>query len=91
MAVCDIRFTWNQRKHLHQCVVIAIVANIFIGFFLCCLGIFTSFVITARLQFDERNLFELVFKTVTLYGLYIFIHNLLGVKLCYNYFHYAEG
>ncbi|XP_076240943.1 peripherin-2 [Calliopsis andreniformis] len=84
-------FTWTQRKRLHQCVIFAICANIFIGFLLFCLGLTTTFAPAAQLQFDERNLFELVFKTLTLYGLFVFIYNLLGVRLCYNYFHYAEG
>ncbi|XP_054015512.1 peripherin-2-like [Hylaeus anthracinus] len=91
MAIGDIRFTWTERKCLHRCLIIAIAANGLIGLTLFCLGMFTSFSIAGKLRLDERNLFQLAFKTLTLYGLYVFVHNLLGAKLCYNYFHYAEG
>ena len=91
MAVLDIKFTKNQRERLHRCVVLAIFANLLVGFVLFSMGMFVSFVIATKLQLDERSLFGLVFRTLTLYGLYVFAHNLVGVKLCYNYFHYAEG
>lgn len=91
MAVCDIRFTTAQRKRLHRYVVTAVLASIVIGFILFFLGIFLTFAIMTKLQFDETNLFELVAKTLSLYGFYVLVHNLIGVKLCYNYFHYAEG
>ncbi|KAK1122708.1 hypothetical protein K0M31_009152 [Melipona bicolor] len=91
MAVLDIKFTKTQRERLHRYVVLAISANLLIGFILFFMGMFVSFVITTKLRFDERSLFGLVFGTLTLYGLYVFAHNLMGVKLCYNYFHYAEG
>ncbi|CAL7938028.1 unnamed protein product [Xylocopa violacea] len=91
MAVCDIKFTKDQRRRLHRYVVLVILAGLLIGLTLFLMGMFTSFAIAAKLQFRERNLFELVFKTLTFYGLYVFVHNLLGVKLCHNYFHYAEG
>ena len=91
MAVLDIKFTKTQRERLHRCVVLAVFANLLIGFILFFMGVFVSFVITTKLRFDEGSLFGLVFRTMTLYGLYVFAHNLVGVKLCYNYFHYAEG
>lgn len=91
MAVLDIRFTRNQRKLLHRYVVLAILASLLIGLALFLMGLFVSLAISAKLQLQERNLFELVFYTLMLYGLYVFFHNLMGMKLCYNYFHYAEG
>lgn len=91
MAVLDVRLTRNQRKRLHRYVVFAILASLFIGLALFLMGLFVSIAISAKLQLEERNLFELVFYTLMLYGLYVFFHNLMGMKLCYNYFHYAEG
>lgn len=91
MAVFDVRFTRNQRKRLHRYVVFAILASLLIGLALFLMGLFASLAITTKLQLQETNLFELVFYTLTLYGLYVFFHNLMGMKLCYNYFHYAEG
>ncbi|XP_043265563.1 uncharacterized protein LOC122405116 [Colletes gigas] len=91
MAFGDIRFTWSQRKRLHRCLILTIAMNGFIGSALFCLGMFTSFALAGKLRLEERNLFEMTFRTLTLYGLYVLVHNLLGARLCYNYFHYAEG
>ncbi|KOC70969.1 Dynein-1-beta heavy chain, flagellar inner arm I1 complex [Habropoda laboriosa] len=91
MAFCDIRFTWNQRERLHRYVMLGVLVSLVIGMCLFFSGLFVSFTMATRLKLDERNLFEHVFKTLTIYGLYVFVHNLMGLKLCYNYFHYAEG
>ncbi|CAK9795264.1 Photoreceptor outer segment membrane glycoprotein 2 [Anthophora plagiata] len=91
MAFCDIRFTRNQRKRLHRYVMLAVSVSLFIGIVLFLMGLFVSLTITTKLKLEERNLFELVFKTLTLYGVYVFVHNLFGLKLCHNYFRYAEG
>nr|XP_031825739.1 CD151 antigen-like [Nomia melanderi] len=91
MAIGDVRFTWQERKRLHRLVILAILANGLIGLILFTMGVFTMYTIAGQLGFEGRNLFDLVLKTLTLYGLYVFVHNLTGVKLCYNYFRYAEG
>ncbi|XP_017754419.1 PREDICTED: uncharacterized protein LOC108546707 [Eufriesea mexicana] len=91
MAVLDVKFTKEQRKRLHRYVVLAVSTSLVIGLVLFVLALFVLFVITTKLRFDEWRLFQLVFKTLALYGFYVFLHNLLGVRLCYNYFHYAEG
>lgn len=91
MAVLDVKFTKEQRKRLHRCVVLVVSASLVIGLVLFVLAVFVLFAITTKLRFDEWRLFQLVFKTLAMYGFYVFLHNLFGVKLCYNYFHYAEG
>ncbi|XP_076375595.1 peripherin-2 [Megalopta genalis] len=91
MAIGTVRFTWRERKRLHRFVIVAILANGLVGLVLFATSVAAMNSVVGQLGFEDRNLFDLVSKTLTIYGSYVIVHNLIGLKLCYNYFHYAEG
>ncbi|KZC12414.1 Photoreceptor outer segment membrane glycoprotein 2 [Dufourea novaeangliae] len=91
MAIGDVRFTWSERKRLHRILIVAVSTNGLVGLVLFAMGTVTTLSYAGRLRTEERSLFDLVYKTLTIYGLYVLVHSLMGLKLCRNYFRYAEG
>lgn len=90
MAFGDIRFTEQQRKHLHYLLLTLVFGQAGIGLVLFLLGVCVSSSVGTNLHSVDRMVLDWVFAILAMYGLYMLAHNLVGAKLCSNSIHFAE-